>query len=523
MAAARALRSPAPQPCARTRADAKRSTKARASPIEDMRALLKKVTAPQPAATASVAAKGQAFADTAPSWDAIQSAADAVLEKNNLKAEWDFETGEPSAYAKRRTFPKDGKLAHTDTPHRVSFFRDHASWCPYSQKCWLLLEEKGVSYDLTKINMRCYGDKPASFLRLNPSGTLPAAVIDGKSLTDSSDIVRVLEAVFPEKPMLPPEGTRARALADQLLWLERGVFSAWMRHVTSAWADEENRKGVELALMAVEDALASTAGPYFLGSPAEGAGEDTASPNDDGFSYVDIAFAPFLERLAASELYFKGLAIRQPPGPKRAYPYLNAWFDAMEARPAYYATRGDFYSTAHDLPPQLGGCAEASAGADARTAIDGGEWTREVASGAMPSIEYVNAPPELANAPPEAHAALAAARVARNAEAVARFAARGALARGGPKPVSAPLSDPSASALVEADAAAAADAAIRRAVARLLPSIPSAENGDGAKHDAVVAAQALEYLQKRVGVPRDMPLDAARWLRAALGEEYREM
>ena len=317
MAAARALRSPAPQPCARTRADAKRGTKARASPIEDMRALLKKVTAPQPAATASVAAKGQAFADTAPSWDAIQSAADAVLEKNNLKAEWDFETGEPSAYAKRRTFPKDGKLAHTDTPHRVSFFRDHASWCPYSQKCWLLLEEKGVSYDLTKINMRCYGDKPASFLRLNPSGTLPAAVIDGKSLTDSSDIVRVLEAVFPEKPMLPPEGTRARALADQLLWLERGVFSAWMRHVTSAWADEENRKGVELALMAVEDALASTAGPYFLGSPAEGAGEDTASPNDDGFSYVDIAFAPFLERLAASELYFKGLAIRQPPGPKR--------------------------------------------------------------------------------------------------------------------------------------------------------------------------------------------------------------
>ena len=35
---------------------------------------------------------------------------------------------------------------------------DHAAWCPYCQKVWLLLEEKNISYRLQKVNMRCYGD-----------------------------------------------------------------------------------------------------------------------------------------------------------------------------------------------------------------------------------------------------------------------------------------------------------------------------------------------------------------------------
>jgi len=465
------------------------------------------------------ASRSSTFADTAPTWESIQSSAQRILDKHSLKATWDYETGAPSPWATKRTFG--------DGANRVTFYRDSASWCPYSQKCWLLLEEKRVSYDVKKINMRCYGDKPASFLRLNPSGTLPAAVIEGRELTDSSDIVRALEATFPETPMMPPEDTRARVLADQLLRLERGVFSAWMRHVTSGWNDDENRMGVELALQAVEDALASTPGPYFLGARAEGATEDEASPNDDGFSYVDIAFAPFLERLAASELYFKGMAVRAPPGDGRPWPYLNAWYDAMESRPTYYSTRSDFYTSAYDLPPQLGGCAESKEGTSARQAIDGGEWTRDVAAGNSESVEYVNSPPELRNAPPEAHAAMAVARVALNAKAVARFAARGALPRGSsPKPVSAPLSDPSADEIVQEQAAAAADAAIRRALLRLLPSDEREEDegtGSEKKYDAAVGIASMQYLQRRVGVPRDMPLEAARWLRAALGEEMEEL
>ena len=53
--------------------------------------------------------------------------------------------------------------AHAHT-HDADFgCRDSAAWCPYCQKVWLQLEEKQIPYVIEKINMRCYGDKPAAY------------------------------------------------------------------------------------------------------------------------------------------------------------------------------------------------------------------------------------------------------------------------------------------------------------------------------------------------------------------------
>lgn len=43
------------------------------------------------------------------------------------------------------------------------------SRCPYCHKVWLQLEEKRIPYTIEKINMRCYGDKPASFMAKVPA------------------------------------------------------------------------------------------------------------------------------------------------------------------------------------------------------------------------------------------------------------------------------------------------------------------------------------------------------------------
>lgn len=69
------------------------------------------------------------------------------------------------------------------------------------------------------------------------------------------------------------------------------------------------------------------------------------------FSYVDAVYAPFLERMVASVAYYKGFHMRGTG----EFPGIEAWFDAMEQRPAYLATRSDHYTHCHDLPPQLGG------------------------------------------------------------------------------------------------------------------------------------------------------------------------
>ena len=79
-----------------------------------------------------------------------------------------------------------------------------ASWCPYCQKVWTLLEEKRIPYEVEKINMRCYGEKPVSFMMKQPSGNIPVAVIDGVTYNQCNDIMYALEGMFPDsKPMLP--------------------------------------------------------------------------------------------------------------------------------------------------------------------------------------------------------------------------------------------------------------------------------------------------------------------------------
>ena len=45
---------------------------------------------------------------------------------------------------------------------------------------WLVLEEKRVPYVVEKVNMNCYGSKPAWFWAMQPSGGIPVAKLDGQ-------------------------------------------------------------------------------------------------------------------------------------------------------------------------------------------------------------------------------------------------------------------------------------------------------------------------------------------------------
>lgn len=435
------------------------------------------------------------FSDNAPSWEMLTDMVKAQeAEFGASFTSPDLENGPTNPLSLKRTFG-------STEPIRVKLYRDHAAWCPYCQKVWLQLEEKRIPYTIEKINMRCYGDKPASFLSKVPSGLLPVLELDGRVVTESAVIMNLLEDAFPEhKPLMPPAGSQQRARADALMRLERRWFGDWLNWLCSGWNQQSAQAGVERTLEAICKELTESGGPYFLGPE---------------ISLVDITFAPMLERAAASLCYYKGFVMRG----SGKYPALERWFDAMESRPTYLGTKSDHYTHCHDLPPQLGGCHMTPAGEAFAAAIDGQDgktWHLPLSPLSGASTPEAYSPGEQ----PQLDRLAAAARLVLNHAAVARFAARGAGSPGA-RPVSAPLADPSA---VAADPAVpAVDAALRHVAHALLVGVEEKQVMEHALQvqasgdfdgSAVVASAA--YLRDRVGVPRDLKLPAARQLRAHL-------
>lgn len=375
----------------------------------------------------------------------------------------------------------------------------------------MTLEEKRIPYRIEKVNMRCYGEKPSTFLRLQPSGNIPVAIIDGTIYNQSNDIMYALEQFFPDnKRLLPPaQNEQLRMKAQSLLRLERTLFSAWMYWLTGS----ERSKGSFInTLKEVDNELANAeGGDFFLGNDV---------------SLVDFMFAPFLERMAASLLFFKGFQIRVAPGQQTDFPAVNKWFDAMESLESYQLTKSDYYTHCWDLPPQLGGCTYEKGGEPYEKVINGertldgsrGSWELplEMHSGGIePDWNWCG--------DEEAAKREAVERLSFNNINISSFAARGAGKKGMPAYMAA-LSDPNAT--PKEAVKGSVDVCLR------VISMVMIENDDknnqimdevsatilkhgGKSHvDDVIAS--LAYLRDRVGVPRDMRLPAARQLRARL-------
>ena len=267
---------------------------------------------------------------------------------------------------------------------RVTLYRDHHAWCPYCQKVWLWLEEHRIPYRVRKVTMVCYGEKEPWYLRLVPSGMLPALELDGRMITESDRILEALELAF---------GPLGHPLADPrvlaLRKLERLLFRAWCQWLCVPGLGERGERQAAEAFdrmaTTMADALEAGAGPFFL----------------DDLSSADVVFVPYVERMNASLAYYKGYLLRHRHGA------IDRWFRALEQRSTYLGSQSDFHTHAHDLPPQMGGCY--ANGSDVQRAlaarIDRGPWPIPTADGSDPETSQVQ---------PAGSDAVALARVLRH-------------------------------------------------------------------------------------------------------------
>jgi glutathione S-transferase len=215
-----------------------------------------------------------------------------------------------------------------ETKPSVLLYRDTNSWCPFCERVWFALEEKEIPFETEFIDL---SNKPKWYTDLVPTTLVPAAKIIGNLVYESKDILLALEEQFGET--LLPEDLAENAVARQ--WIEdaetngfREVAYKLLRKPPED-ADELANLQVEFTakLDEIEQNLGKYPGPYFLST----------------FSLVDIMYSPHLDRLAANLPVYRGYHIKGNP----RFPLINAWFAALQERPAYNRVKSD--STTNNL------------------------------------------------------------------------------------------------------------------------------------------------------------------------------
>lgn len=149
--------------------------------------------------------------------------------------------------------------------------------CPFVQRAVISLQEKGVEYDITYIDL---ADKPDWFLEISPLGKVPVLKVGDEVLFESMVIAEYLDEVVPPQlhPADPLEKAKHRA------WVEFIGGLAGPGYVLMVAQDEETAFAqAEKAREKLARLETKVVGPFFSG---------------EHFSLLDACAAPFLQRLA---------------------------------------------------------------------------------------------------------------------------------------------------------------------------------------------------------------------------------
>jgi len=228
----------------------------------------------------------------------------------------------------------------------------YGSWkCPYTQRVWIGLEEKTVDYQWVDVDPNELGEDgvprpmPLEDLRLrslfacSPRGTLPALDNRGDGVHSTPVLLEYVHEAFDGPPLLP---VTPHLRAQVRLWaahVDARIVPHFDRLLSGARDPEsraEARSDMLRGLAEWEAAMAPEAeGPFFLG---------------DDFSLADIALAPFWQRMTTVLRAYR----RFDPA---ASPRLQAWYEAVQARPSFRCTVVD----PERLIAQYADCADTAA------------------------------------------------------------------------------------------------------------------------------------------------------------------
>jgi len=176
----------------------------------------------------------------------------------------------------------------------------------------IALNEVGAAFELKPLSLRNKENRKAEYLAINPEGTVPALLIDGRVLTEVAAILYYLAKRFPESKLLPTADPEREA---QVI--------SWMSFIAST-VHPARRQGLEHArrIYALAEAR--------LGHRDWAVGE---------YSIADIHLFRLFWRFTNS---------LKPP--REEFPSLTAHYDRMMARPAVIKTIATESAIGYELP-----------------------------------------------------------------------------------------------------------------------------------------------------------------------------
>lgn len=182
---------------------------------------------------------------------------------------------------------------------------------PNSVKVPIALEELGLDYTLSGINVRKGEQKAPDFVALNPNAKVPVLVDGPLVLTESAAILVYLAEKTGK--LLPATGEVRARVFEQLFFHVSGLGPAFGQ---SGFFKKQASEPQPIAIARFEAEAARTAAVLdaLLGRHAFVAGDD--------FSIADIAHFGWMWRRAFAEVDITGL------------PNLSRWVAHIEARPA---------------------------------------------------------------------------------------------------------------------------------------------------------------------------------------------
>lgn len=190
----------------------------------------------------------------------------------------------------------------------------------YSRRVRIALKEKGVPYEEVLVDMAARKHREPEYLELNPYHRVPTLVDGDLALYESTSILRYLESLHPQPPLVPADA-KGQALVDMHMKLCDIQFTRQVSAIVfpkrflpkERWDEKlfaDMRKEIDKHLAILDGQLGDN--EYVVASQ---------------YTLVEVCYTPFVAFLDLLEV--------TPP------PRIAKWAERILARPSALATVSD--------------------------------------------------------------------------------------------------------------------------------------------------------------------------------------